>query len=74
MEQREYSSSSILSTMLRKITRYSPTKRLLENATLYDVTYVDGEDNPLAVFSFSYRSKGKLSLSCICTRKSLLDH
>jgi hypothetical protein len=48
--------------MLTRFSRYSPTKRILESATLYDVTYVDGEDNPLAVFNFSYRSRGKAEL------------
>jgi len=44
--------------ILTKFSRYSPPKRILENATLYNVTYVDGEEYPLAVFNFSYRSKG----------------
>lgn len=38
--------------LLTNSSRYSPTKRELENATLYNVTYADGDVNPLAIFSF----------------------
>ena len=57
--------------MLTRFSRYSPAKCIIENATLYDVTYVDGEDNPLAVFNFSYRSKGKAELPVIRTYEEI---
>jgi hypothetical protein len=67
MEQRRYHIDlHRLNHEANKAVRYSPTKGMLENATLYNVTYVDGEDSPLAVFNFSYCSKGKTDAPILC--------
>ena len=34
-------------------------ERKTENSILFDAEYIDGEDKPIAVFTFRYRSKSQ---------------